>query len=147
MAGDLQHPGYVLGTGRPAEVTLAPESLRRSAAIDEDGWFDVPEDVDADPIRDRLATVYDVEYDAEGAAHPIETDDDADAEPASGDADEEVDEDEADEYTRDELDELDLDALREVFDDLGGDRDAVDMRKPNEIVAAILRLQTENGGE
>lgn len=154
--GDLQHPAYVLESARPGEVMLAPESHRRSATVDDEGWFDVPDDLNADRIRDRLATTYDVEYADDGsvlsggsAGDGAESDAEADAngaDTADSGADDatEADVDESPgEYSREDLEEMDVDELREVFDEVGGDRDAVDMRKPNEIVAGILRAQAD----
>lgn len=149
----LQHPAYVLGTGQPGSVPLAPVSNRQQADVDEDGYFEVV-DEDAPAVRDRLAGVYDVEYEDGDVVvpddHPTvsdETSGDATPETESSDVDEGTDEEASGTYSRDELEEMEHEARKDVYRDLGGDTDAIDMRKSGEVVAGILRLQAENGGE
>ena len=46
-------------------------------------------------------------------------------------------------YTRSYLDGLSHEDLKDVFVEMGGDTDAVDMRKSEAVIDAVLRLQGE----
>ena len=123
-------------------MTLAPVSNRQERSVDDEGYFEVPDEHVA-AVRDRLASVYDVEYDGADVVppEPDETDDAADEADTGGDED--GDQNDATGYTREDLEGKEFDEVKEIFAELGGDTDDVDMRKRNEVEAAVLRLQAD----
>ena len=147
----LEHPAYALGRGRPGSVPLTPAYQRLQADVDDDGYFEVETD-HVDAVRARLAETYEVEYDGADVVVPEDHEEVAsDSGDTSGDSaggeppDESTSGDSAaDTYSRSDLDTMERERLKEIYlEELDGDRDEVDLRKPNELVAGILRMQAD----
>jgi hypothetical protein len=110
----IEHPAYPLGEGKPDKVHLD----RYVKADVEDGRFEVPEGIDADEVKDRLADVYAVDYDGDDVVVP-------DEEPQ-------------------DLDEMNMDELKELYEELGGeeaDEEDVHLGKKDSVRSGIERLR------
>ena len=154
MATTIQHPAYFLQRGKPSRASVGTETYELDT---DEGTFTVEDDAAAAEAMDRLADTYGVEYydggtikDASVDATP--TDETAD-ESGESDGESAADDGEAlaqaaadateSEYSREELEAMDMDEVKDVADEVGVDEDSVDMRAKDNVVAAILQEQSD----
>lgn len=144
---DIKHPAYELDRGVPSRATVGDTDY----TIDDDGYIpdgELDDESDAVQVMAQLASTYGVTYDDDGE---IEAESAPDT-PGSDDEDGVVEADESDEsdgeagdtLSQDELQTLDRDELRErCRDNDAVDVEAINLNQTDEMVAALMRAQTE----
>lgn len=146
---EIKHPAYELDRGVPSRATVGTDDYE----IDDEGYLSIDDEATAVRAMDRLASTYGVTYDDDGEIEgesapdtPGSSDEDGGAE-AEAEADESDGSDDAgadDTLSQDELQALGRDELRErCRDNDDVDVDEINLNQTDEMVAALLRAQTE----
>lgn len=125
----VQHPRAVLDD-EPDPPSNVHVSFRRNRPVDEAGYFTVRAD-NLRTVLTRLAEAYDVSY--TGAMLTLQ----------AGDVPETADVGDSGDTTDADLDEMSHSDLKARFDELGGDRDDVDLRRKDAVRSAVRDLQED----
>lgn len=151
---EIQHPAFVLQRGQPSRATVGTENYDLSGK----GVLSIEDEATAARVMDTLADTYGVTYNDDGTIEGESTptavenatggDETAENGTESGpEADsgggEGADDGESEAYERAELDAMEHDELKDIADEVGVDSDSVDMRSPDNVVAAILQEQSD----
>ena len=150
MTTNIKHPAYHedVQRGVPSRASIGSETYE----VDDDGYLAVDDESEAVAAMQRLAETYSVEYDDDGEIvdvnAPVDTSvEDTDTGGASAARESDDGEEPPDEASahrsREDLKERDHEELKDLFRDLGGDTDAMDMRSKDEVIAGILRLDAD----
>lgn len=142
----FKHPAYELDRGVPSRATVGTDDYE----IDDEGYVSIDDEATAVRAMDRLASTYGVTYtddgeiEAESASETPGSDgEDGDAEAEADESDESGD-DAGGTLSQDELQALGRDELRErCRDNDDVDVEAINLNQSDEMVAALMRAQTE----
>ncbi|WP_273835134.1 hypothetical protein [Halococcus sp. PRR34] len=146
---DIKHPAHELDRGVPSRATIGTDDYE----IDEDGYLSIDDETTAVQAMDRLAATYGVAYtddgEIEGESAPETPDasgeDTTEDEGEPDDGDDSTGSEGGESLSQDELQALDRDDLREKCRENDAvDVDAINLNQSDEMVAALLRAQTEN---
>jgi hypothetical protein len=143
----FKHPAYELDRGVPSRATVGTDDYE----IDDEGYLSIDDEATAARAMDTLASTYGVTYTDDGE---IEAESAPDTPGSDGDAEVEAEADKSDgsdgsddtdgALSQDELQALGRDELRErCRDNDDVDVEAINLNQSDEMVAALMRAQTE----
>ena len=143
----FKHPAYELDRGVPSRATVGTDNYE----IDDEGYVSIDDEATAVRAMDTLASTYGVTYDDDGEIEAESAPDTPGSDGEDGDAESEAEADESDgsddadeALSQEELQALGRDELRErcrANDDV--DVEAINLNQTDEMVAALMRAQTE----